>query len=172
MEELFVNKVANSGLITLNPEDYRPKGIRTFLDIKDWLFHGLILKEKDFRQSVKDHDWSIYQDQYVAIGCTTDAIVPAWAFTLVAISLEPFAKTIFWGSLIEMEKALYRESLDKMDFSIWEGEKIILRGCGAGELWEYVEMASRLRPLVQSLMFGEACSSVPLYKKKAIAVKV
>jgi len=112
MEEVFVNKVANSGLITLNLEDYFPDGERKFIDIKDVLFMGMVLKEKDFRDWVKAHDWSVYQDVYVAIGCSADAIVPTWAYMLMATKLSGIAKEVVFGDLPALEAVLWRKSLE------------------------------------------------------------
>jgi len=165
----IVNKVAQSGLITLNPEDYVPAGQRMTFDIKDFLFMELILKEKDFRAALKTHDWATYAGAHVALTCSADAIVPAWAWMLVSTLLEPVAETLFFGTTAEMEAELMRRQLDTIDWSQYTGERIILKGCGNLSAAAYVELSRRLRPRVQSLMYGEACSTVPVYKasKKA-----
>jgi hypothetical protein len=162
------NKVEKSGLITFNLEDYYPKGERVFLDIKDQLFQGLILREKDFREFVKNHNWSQYQDKYVAIICSADAIVPTWAYMLLATELEPFAKYFVFGDLKALETILFSEALKSITPEDFMDERVIIKGCSKYPVPEsaYVELTRILRPVAKSIMFGEACSTVPLYKKK------
>lgn len=162
--EPIVNKVAQSGLITLNPEDYLPTGERRVFDLKDFLFMGLILKEKDFRAAMKEHDWSQYAGAQVALTCTADAIVPAWAWMLAAALLQPVAETVFFGTPEELEAELLRCRLDDEDWSRYAGERVILKGCGSVGPRAYAELTLRLRPHVQTLMYGEPCSTVPVYK--------
>lgn len=161
-----VNRVQSSALITLNPEDYYVPGDRVFYDLKPLLFQELILKEKDFRAALKATDWSVYQDKHVAIGCTADAIVPTWAHMLVAIQLESIAKTIFFGSMQEMESHLFRESLERLNWEDFRGTKVVVKGCSKVFVPDaiYVEVAARLKPIAASIMFGEPCSTVPLFK--------
>ncbi len=162
--EPLVNKVAQSGLITLNPEDYTTEGPRVVFDLKDFLFMGLILKEKEFRQALKEHDWSAYAGKHVALTCSVDAIVPAWAWMLAVSYLEPVAQTLIYGSLDELEAELLRRRLDAEDWSRYAGERVILKGCGSIGARVYAELSRRLRPHVQTLMYGEPCSTVPVYK--------
>ena len=170
MEEI-VNKVANSVLEVFDLEDYYPKGVRAQIDISQWLIEGFLLKEKDFREQLKNHDWSQYQNQYVAINCSTDAIVPAWASILVAIQLAPFAKKIINGSIEDLESSLYEELLSKIDYSVYANKPIIIKGCSRKPvpMRAYVLAANYLQPFARSIMYGEACSAVPLYKASSKA---
>ncbi|UQD55518.1 DUF2480 family protein [Flavobacterium sp. K5-23] len=165
MEEI-VNKVANSVLEVFDLEDYFPKGTRVQLDISQWLLEGFLLKEKDFREHLKNHDWTQYQDQFVAINCSTDAIVPAWASILVTIQLAPFAKKIVDGNIDDLNSALYEELLAKIDYSVYENKPIIIKGCSRKPvpMRAYILAAHYLQPFARSIMYGEACSAVPLYK--------
>jgi hypothetical protein len=165
MEEI-VNKVANSVLEVFDLEDYYPKGIRVQIDISQWFMEGLLLKEKDFRQHLDQHDWSQYQDQYVAINCNTEAIFPAWATILVAIQLAPYAKKIVNGNLEDLDAALYEEILSKLDFTVYNNKPVIIKGCSKKPVpvRAYVLAAHYLHPFARSIMYGEACSAVPLYK--------
>jgi hypothetical protein len=165
MEEI-INKVANSVLEVFDLEDYYPKGIRTQIDISKWLLEGFLLKEKDFREQLKNHDWSQYQDQYVAINCSTDAIVPAWASILVTIQLAPFAKKIVNGAIEDLDASLYEELLSKIDYSVYENKPVIIKGCSRKPvpMRAYILVANYLQPFARSIMYGEACSAVPLYK--------
>ncbi len=162
------NRVANSGLITLSLEDYYPKGLRLELDIAPWLYEGLILREKDFRESVKKHDWSAYQNAYVNIVCTADAIIPQWAYLLLGVSLQGIAKKVIYGTTEELENTLMENSLHQIDFSVYNDQRVILKGCSDLPIPPnaYLQAATLLSPHVKSLMFGEACSTVPVYKKQ------
>lgn len=164
----IVNKVANSVLEIFDLEDYYPKGIRTQIDISQWLLEGFLLKEKDFREHLQNHDWTQYQDQFVAINCSTDAIVPAWASILVAVQLAPYAKKIVNGSIEDLDSALYEEILSKIDYSIYENKPVIIKGCSKKPvpMRAYILAAHHLQPFARSIMYGEACSAVPLFKKK------
>lgn len=166
-QDQIVNKVASSSLITFNLEEYYIPGDRILLDIKDQLYQGLILKEKDFRDFIKSHDWSQYQNKFIAITCSADAIVPTWAYMLLTIALQPFAKKIVFGSLQELETILYHEELAKVDWSKFKNAKVVVKGCSKVDvpIAVYVEATNRLKPLATSLMFGEPCSTVPLFKK-------
>jgi hypothetical protein len=165
-EPEIVNRVQSSALVTFNLEDFYIPGERVFYDLKPLLFQELILKEKDFRAALKATDWSVYQDKHVAIGCTADAIIPTWAHMLVAIHLEPVAKTVFFGSMNEMESHLFRKSLESINWEDFRGAKVVVKGCSKVAVPDaiYVEVATRLKPLVSSIMFGEPCSTVPLFK--------
>ncbi len=167
MEEI-VNKVANSALEVFDLEDYYPKGNRMQLDISQWLYEGFILRENDFRESLKNHDWSQYQDAYVAVHCSTDAIVPAWASILVTVHLTPFAKKVIDGNLADIDTALYQEILENLDYTIYKDKPLIIKGCSKKPvpMSAYVLAAQKLQPLAKSIMYGEACSAVPLYKRR------
>ncbi len=163
-----LNRVSSSPLITLDLEKFYTPGERILFDIKDWLFQEQILKEKDFRESVKSHDWSQYQNKFVAITCTADAIVPTWAYMLLSISLQPHASFIFFGTLPELEVQLFLNALNKIEWQKFHNAKVVIKGCSKVEVpvAVYVEATNRLRPLATSIMYGEPCSTVPLYKRK------
>lgn len=167
MEEI-INRVTNSKLVTVNLEDYYPEGNRVVFDIKDWLFQGLVLKEKDFREKATSHNWANYQNAYVALTCSSDAIVPGWAYLLLTSHLTPYAKKVVVGTLNDLETILYTEVLQKTDFSQVQNLPVIIKGCSNKPVPEnaYILLTQKLQPIVKSLMYGEACSSVPLYKKK------
>lgn len=167
MEKEIINKVDKSGLTEFNLEDYYPKGERVLFDIKDQLFQGLILKEKDFREFVKNNDWSKYKDKFVALTCSVDAIVPTWAYMLLTSSLEPHAKKIVFGDLKTLETILFQESLSKIDPEDFRDKKICVKGCGNLPVPEsaYVEITRILSPIAKSVFYGEACSTVPVMKK-------
>jgi hypothetical protein len=168
MADEIINKVANSVLEVFDLEDYYQSGIRTQIDISQWLYEGFLLREKDFREVLKNHDWSQYQDQYVAINCSTDAVIPAWAKILITVYLSPFAKKIVNGNLEDLETSLYQEALFKIDYSIYLGKPMILKGCSKKPVPEsaYIFAIQYLQLVAKSIMYGEACSAVPLYKKK------
>jgi hypothetical protein len=170
MEDIIVNRVAKSGLLSLDLEDYYHAGERVVYDLKNNLFMGLILKEKDFREFIKAHDWSQYSDKNVAVTCSEDAIVPTWAFMLLAIQLEPYANMVVFGSLADLETKLYEEALSKINFQEYEGTRVVVKGCSKVSVPTsvYVEVTRRLFPYAQSIMFGEPCSTVPLYKKPKV----
>lgn len=169
-EEQIINKVANSALITFNLEDYYESGDRVLLDIKDQLYEGLVLREKDFRDFIKSHHWPQYENKLVAITCSTDAIVPTWAYMLLAIALKPFARRVIFGSLLELETENYREALSKIDWAAFKDAKVVIKGCSKVDVpvAVYVDVVSRLKPYASSLMFGEPCSTVPLFKKSKV----
>lgn len=164
----IINRVANSKLITLDLEDYYPAGERVILDISDWLYEGIILKEKDFRESVKQHDWSKYSNNYVAVICSSDAIIPSWAYLLISTSLTPYAKKFVIGDLDLLENIIFQEVIATISLDQFEGAPVIIKGCSEKNIPNsaYAQLTQRLVPVVKSLMFGEACSSVPLFKKK------
>lgn len=170
MDEI-INKVANSALEVFDLEDYYPKGIRTQIDISQWLLEGFLLKEKDFREQLKNHDWSQYQEHLVAINCSTDAIVPAWSSILVAIQLAPYAKKIINGNIDDLNASLYEEILPSIDYSAYKDKSVIIKGCSKKPVptRAYILAAHHLQAFARSIMYGEACSAVPLYKapKKA-----
>lgn len=168
MSEEIINRVAQSKLITFDLEDYYPKGERKVLDIKDWLYEGFILREKEFRSHVDEHDWSTYQDTYVALQCSSDAIIPGWAFMLIASKLQPYAKKVVQGSLENLETALYQTILDNLDVTEFTDKPVIIKGCSNKPVPEnaYLMAVNRIQEVAKSVMYGEACSSVPLYKKR------
>ena len=167
MAEEIVNRVANSKLVTFNLEDYYPEGKRVLFDIKDWLFQELVLREKDFRVFVKAHDWSQYQDSYVALTCSTDAIVPAWAYMLITTSIESFAEKTVVGTLENLETAIYQDIINGLDVSGLKDKPVIIKGCTNKPvpLNAYILLTAKLKAVAKSVMYGEACSSVPLYKR-------
>ena len=169
MQEQIINKVASSGLVSLDLEDFYDKGERVIYDLKDNLFMGLILKEKDFREFLKMHNWQQYEGKNVAILCSEDAIVPTWAYMLLAIQLEPFAKMVVFGDLKDLENKLFQEALTKINAKDFAGKRVVVKGCSKVPVptSAYVEITRILKPHVQSLMFGEPCSTVPLYKKRS-----
>jgi len=166
--ETIVNKVQSSQLVTFNLEDLYTIGERVVYDIKDNLFQGIILKEKDFREFLKGYDWSQYAGKYVALTCTEDAIVPTWAFMLLAIQLQPYAKTVVFGDLDSLEQQLFQQAISKVDLEEFRNAKVVIKGCSKVPVPEYayVEITRLLAPITQSLMFGEPCSTVPLMKRK------
>lgn len=168
MTDEIINKVSQSGLITIDLKEFRPEGVRDAIDIKDWLFEELILREKDFRQHVKDHDWSRYANKLLAIHCTADAIVPTWAYMLVAVAAKPFAQKVYFGSPKEMEDMMWNERLEKLDLKNYSGQRIVIKGCSDAEVpvSAYVKLTELLQPQVKSIMYGEPCSTVPVFKRK------
>ena len=168
IQENFVNKVATSGLITLNLEEYYPSGENVVYDIKDNLFHGLMLREKDFREFIKTNDWSAYAGKNVAVICSADAIVPTWAYMLLTNRLKPFANEVVFGSLETLQAILFTKALAKIDLNRFAGERVVVKGCGDIEVpvSAYVEVTNLLTPVVKSIMYGEPCSTVPVYKRK------
>jgi len=169
IQEKIVNKVAQSGLVTVDLADFAPKGERVLYDIKDNLFHGLILKEKDFREFVKEHDWQQYAGKCVAITCSADAIVPTWAYMLLANRLEPHAREIVFGDLSTLETVLFERALEKADMEKYRDQRIVVKGCGDIPVPEsaYVKFTVRLSKVAKSIMYGEPCSTVPVFKRKA-----
>ena len=166
MDEI-INKVANSVLEVFDLEDHYPNGTRTQIDISQWLYEGIILKEKDFREALKNHDWSQYENHFVAIHCSTDAIIPAWASILVTVHACAFAKKVVLGNLETLESSLYQEILQKIDYSIYKDKPVIIKGCSKKPVPEsaYVLAVQYLQPFARSIMYGEACSAVPMFKK-------
>lgn len=170
IQENIVNKVAASGLITLDPADLYIKGERVIYDIKDNLFHGLILKEKDFREFVKEYNWAQYKDKIVGIVCSADAIIPAWAYMLLANKMAPFARDVVFGSGEALEVILFEKAIEGLDVEQYRDQRVVIKGCGdiPVPVAAYVSLTRKLTPVVKSLMFGEPCSTVPIYKKKDV----
>lgn len=167
MEDVIVNKVAESGLITLDLEEYYPKEETAVFDLKDHLFMGLILKEKDYREALKGLDWSVYQNKNVAITCSADAVIPMWAYMLAATYLQPVAKDVVFGNEDFLHRTLFLKNLSKINPSEFTDKRVVIKGCGDKSISEtaYVEITKLLRPVVKSIMYGEPCSTVPIYKK-------
>ncbi|WP_109831372.1 DUF2480 family protein [Reichenbachiella versicolor] len=167
MQGEIKNKVAESSLITFDLERYYNHSKRVQIDIKDNLYQGFVLREKDFREFVKTTDWTQYQGQNVAIYCSEDAIVPTWAYMLLSSALTPYANKVVFGDLSHLENALFQDALMKIDLEEFKDGRVIIKGCGNYPVPEfaYVEITRLLQPVVKSLMYGEACSAVPLYKK-------
>jgi hypothetical protein len=163
----IVNRVASSSLISFNLEEYYQPGDRVLIDIQDQLFQGLVLKEKDFRHFIRTNDWSQYQNKFVAITCSADAIVPTWAYMLLTIALEPYAKEIIFGSLEDLEIQLFRSAMKKINWLEFKDAKVVIKGCSKVNvpIAIYVEATNQLKPIASSIMFGEPCSTVPLYKR-------
>ncbi|WP_454803511.1 DUF2480 family protein [Mucilaginibacter phyllosphaerae] len=168
IQENIINKVAQSGLVTLDPAQFYAPGERMVYDIKDNLFHGLMLREKDFREFVKTHDWAQYQDKNIAITCTADAIVPAWAYMLLANRMAPYARQVVFGDAEVLETVLFVTELKALDVEQYRDQRVVIKGCGdiPVPVSAYVELTQRLTPVAKSLMFGEPCSTVPIYKRK------
>jgi hypothetical protein len=170
MEEI-VNRVANSGLITFDLELLHVPGERAVYDIKEHLFQELLLREKDFREHVKVTQWSDYQDKFVCIVCTADAIVPTWAYMLLAVALQPYARKVFFGTVDELERELFHERLQSIDWEQYRGVKVVVKGCSDVHVpvSAYVEATARLSALASSVMYGEPCSTVPIFKRAKTA---
>ena len=168
MSDEIVNKVANSALITIDLTDYAPKETIAILDVKDFLFEGIILKEKAFRNTLKEFDFSVYTDKIVALYCSSDAIVPMWAFMLLTSYLNNSASKIHFGTKEEVFQKIFSDNIDAIDATEFENKKVIVKGCGQVPLTEtlYISITKKLQNTVNSLMFGEACSAVPVFKKK------
>ena len=166
MEEVFINKVAESGIISLDLEKYLPTGECVLFDLKDFLFMGLILKEKEYRESLKTTDWNIYAGKNVALTCSADAIIPVWAYMLATSYLEPIVKELYFGDLASMQKALLLKNISDINRSEFSEKRVVIKGCGEKSIPEsaYVEVTKLLRPIVKSIMYGEPCSTVPIYK--------
>ncbi|MBT8244339.1 MAG: DUF2480 family protein [Winogradskyella sp.] len=168
MAKEIINRVANSKLKVIDLEDFYPNGKRIAFDIKDWLLEGLVLREKEFRNHVSEHNWSQYQDSYVALYCSSDAIVPDWAYMLISIQLQDIAKLTVIGNLEHLESIIYTQIISELDISDYNDAPVIIKGCShkpvpANAL---VLLSQILKPVAKSILFGEACSSVPLYKRK------
>ncbi len=168
MTDPIVNRVAESVLITFDLEKLYQIGIRQSIDLSQWLEQGLLLKEKEFRTQLKAHDWSAYQDQFIALHCSTEAILPAWASLLVMTHLQPYARKVVLGSLNDLEVQLFVEEIQLLDVTPYKDQPLIIKGCSDKTVPQdaYVQLIAKLQPVVKSLFYGEACSSVPLFKKK------
>jgi hypothetical protein len=168
MSDALVNRVASSGLITLKPEEWAPTLKPESFDLKDYLFMALILKEQDFRDSMKGHDWTQYQDKFLCVFCSTDAIIPSWAYMVVASMATPFAREIYFGTPEQWISHKLMDYIDQLDLAPYIDQRVIIKGCSdevtiGPEI--YVSLTKRLVPVVKSLMFGEPCSTVPVFKR-------
>jgi hypothetical protein len=168
VSEEIINRVANSKLVTFNLEDIYPEGERVAFDISQWLLEGIVLRESEFREKALEHNWSQYQDKFVALFCSADAIVPGWAYLLLSLHLAPFVKKVTVGNLDELESILFSEILQNIDVSEYKDKPIIIKGCTHRPIPQnaYVLLAQKLQPIAKSIMYGEACSSVPVFKRK------
>ena len=168
MSKEIVNRVANSKLINIDLEDFYPEGERVLFDIKDWLFAEQILKEKEFREFVKNHNWKTYQNKFVALTCSVDAIIPSWAYLLITTKLSPFAKKIVVGNLETLETSIFQEVIDQIPMENYINNPVIIKGCTNRFIPEtaYTQLITKLLPIAKSIMYGEACSNIPLFKKQ------
>lgn len=168
MSEEIVNRVAQSKLVTFNLEDIYTPGIRKEIDITQWLYEGIVLKEAAFRQAVKEHSWEDYKDAFVAVYCSTEAIVPAWAFMLISSHLQPYASYVVVGTPDALETALYQRALENVDINDFQDKSVIIKGCSSKPvpLNAYIWATVKLQGVARSIMYGEACSAVPLFKRK------
>ena len=164
---ILVNRVANSGLITLNLESYFPEGDMVVFDIKDYLFQGLILKEKEFRKALKEYDWKQYQGKILLVLCSTDAIIPVWAYMLISAYARPYTSDVYAGSREDYLKAFYYKVIKDMDMAEYKGKRVVIKGCSKRPVpaSAYLQLTEALQPVVQSLMYGEPCSTVPIFKR-------
>ncbi len=164
----IVNRVSQSPLVTLDLEQFLVDGERVIFDLKDHLFEGLILKEKDFRTHLKTNDWSEYSGKHVGIICTADAIIPTWAYMLLTVYLRPYARTLIYGDLSALEDAILQQSLDQMHWSDFQDKKVVIKGCSkiSNPDLAFMEVTKRLLPFASSIMYGEPCSTVPIFKKQ------
>jgi hypothetical protein len=168
MADSIVNKVASSPLVTVDLEDYKTTGTRTAIDMANWLEEGFILREKPFRALLKEHDWTQYTDHHIALHCSSDAILPAWATLLITAYLSPFATTIVLGSVKDLEKELFSTAINDLDLGPYQDKPIMIKGCSDPSVPEgaYIQLVQRLQTVAKSMFYGEACSSVPLWKAK------
>jgi hypothetical protein len=168
IQENIVNKVAASGLVTFNLELYYDQAERVVYDIKENLFHGLMLREKDFREFVKEHDWTAYAGKNIAVICSADAIVPTWAYMLLANKMKPYANEVVFGNVEALEAVLFAKALAKIDLSVYQDARVVIKGCADIDVpvAAYVEITNLLTPVVKSIMYGEPCSTVPIFKRK------
>lgn len=170
MAEVFVNKVAESGLITLDLETFYPKGEWAEFDLKDFLFMGLILKEKDYREQLKGLDWSVYNGKHVAVHCSADAVIPVWAYMLAASYLSPIAASVVFGNIDQAIQQVLLQEIALHDVSIYQGQRVVVKGCGEKHIGEaaYLSITAKLRIVARSVMYGEPCSTVPIFKQKSV----
>jgi len=168
MSDAIVNKVAESSLVEIDPATFFPKAEIATFDLKDYLFMGLILKEKDFREALKSMDFSIYRNKYVAVTCSADAIIPVWAYMLVASYLQPVAIDVVAGDEQFLHKTIFLRNIYRVDTEMYRDKRVVIKGCGELPIGEfiYLELTRVLRPVAKSIMYGEPCSTVPIYKSR------
>jgi len=168
MAELFNNKVAESGIVTIDLASLLPSNEIIVFDIKPFLFMELILKEKEFRAALLTTDWTIYQDKVVGIVCSADAIIPMWANMLIVSALNPFAKAVYFGNENKVREQQLLENINTLNINEYNEQRVVIKGCGDTPIGEsaYIAITQKLRPVVKSIMYGEPCSTVPVYKKK------
>ncbi len=168
MSESIVNKVAGSGLVSVDLENYIPSGDVLSFDLKDYLFMELILKEKDFREALKNTDWSLYKGRNVALFCSADAVIPMWAYMLVTSYLQPVAAEVFVGSPEELVKHIFLKRISSVNPEEFADQRVVVKGCGDTAIgpFAYAAITRILQPVAKSIMYGEPCSTVPIYKKK------
>lgn len=167
--ETIVNKVAQSGIITINLESYLPNNNDLLaFDLKPFLFMEMILKEKDFRAALPLHDWEQYRNKYVAVHCSTDAIIPMWAYMLIGTMLQPYAKELYYGTVTDLQNHILLQIIKSIDLAPFTDARVVIKGCGDVALPEsaFLAISKQLMPVVKSLMYGEPCSTVPIYKRK------
>ena len=164
---MIENKVTNSSLLTLDLEEWYPESDVMQIDIADLLVEGLLLREKDFRTFISENNWSQYQDKHVALFCSTDAIIPRWAWMLLSTSLQPYAKTIVFGDAQTLVEELYRQKIAALNVEEYRDQRVVIKGCSkkAVPVQAYVQITARLSPVVKSIMYGEPCSTVPVFKR-------
>jgi len=168
MDDVFVNKVSESGIVSLNLEDYYPKEEVVLFDMKDYLFMGLILKEKDFRENLKNLDLTIYTNKIVAVTCSADAVIPMWAYMLATSVIQPVAREVVFGTAEEVKKAILAKNIAQLPIVDFTDKRVVIKGCGEVPVGEaaYLQATQLLRPVAKSIMYGEPCSTVPIYKRK------
>ena|SRR5882672_11101757 len=169
MEEPIINKVQESGLITLDLESFYPKDEIAVFDLKEFLFMGMILKEKDFREALKSFDWEKFRDKAVAVTCSVDAIIPVWAYMLIATYLQPVAQQLVMGDEKDLHRRIFLENIASLDTNEYKDQRVVIKGCGDKPIGDfaYMEITKLLRPVAKSIMYGEPCSTVPVYKRPA-----
>lgn len=174
MSDEFKNRVSDSGIITLDLEDFVKAGQWLSFDLKPFLFMELILKEKDFREALKNHDWSVYQDKNVAVFCSADAIIPMWAYMLIGAYLSPIAESVVFGTVAEAKERLLFQRINEINPEQFAGKRVVVKGCGDEPIGEaaYLAATVKLQPVVKSIMYGEPCSTVPIYKQKLVEKSV
>lgn len=165
-DEPILNKVAASGILTLDLEELYPAGERVVFDLKPLLWQEIALKEDELRAFCKQHDWSHYTDKLVSIHCSVDAIIPTWAFMLITTHLQPYAAFVTQGNADDLERTVFTRLVHALDVAPYRGARVVVKGCSKlpVPINAYVELSAKLLPVVKSLMFGEPCSTVPLYK--------
>ena len=168
MSDTLINKVAESGLITLDPADFLQREPVQVIDLKEFLFMGMILKEKDFREKLKTMNWEPYRNSIVTLTCSADAIIPVWAYMLLATYLQPLASVLLMGDEAAAKKQMLQRAIQNWDVEAYREKRVVIKGCGDDEVeaFVYMEMTNKLLPVVKSIMYGEPCSTVPVFKRK------